>query len=290
MKGEDEAAKAIEEVLRKAAAKAKLKADLLNTDKQLRVAFGQSIIDKILRLPSFRLAPASFVLHGDFTTKTANLQCTDLLHQIQAIFKKRENEGRKQVKCFRKDILTNHTYSHGSFLEKLLNKDECWGSLDITYSPGKIGIPELDNYIDIVLTTASKIETLEQPTEIYQILKNRAFETEMHMDCHGRPQVTAYFLQKGSTNFFLTHPLIGYWCKHLWMLDLLEEREAFIELVEKADLGTHIVLEENDLALINPGQAHYVWVRSDEPEHVTSIVAVEIPFKLFSNPDTAGTF
>ena len=143
-------------------------------------------------------------------------------------------------------------------MQKPTTTTDAWWTLQFTYE-APIGHQRIDTYTDLVADIASRIPGLVQITEWFQILKRPGFETQFHMDCHRRPQVTAYHVQHGSTNFFLVHPLLGYYARFLWQYHLMSERDAFVYLLEQEGLGVLLVLEEADITLENPGQAHYVW-------------------------------
>ena len=135
-------------------------------------------------------------------------------------------------------------------------------TLNLTFTK-KIGIAVIDSYMEKLSLMAKKMPEFDEVTEFFHIVKNSSFETEFHMDCHRRPQVTLYALQSGATSFYLVHPLIGYYLLLLFQYNLHGERQKAIAKLEKSSLGHHLILKPGEAALINPGWSHYVWVPGD---------------------------
>ena len=255
--------------------------------KEARVHLANRIIAIVKADLKGRLVPPSLILRGRFAKNVLQLRTgiesfDDLTEQLDAIESKRQLIGNKTILTYNTTRALNKKLKYTELIKKLTTSTEAWGTLQFTY-PSPIGFAKIDTYTQVVAGIAARITGLVQITEWFQILKRPGFETLWHMDCHRRPQVTCYHVQEGSTTFFLAHPLLGYFARFLDAYSLKNERNGFVHLFQKDAMGTILRLEEDDIAVINPGQAHHVWVGNDETK-VTSIVAVEIPLAMFSDP------
>ena len=252
----------------------KVKDELKNAGKIKRSNFARYWVEKALRDRKLLATPSSMKLKGDFFQQEIGIGDVDVEDQFKKIVRV---EKYKKLKYFNLKLLKEMEGTPSSFMKKLKDPEEIVGILPFTFNH-KLGIETIDKYRNKLKTLFAGNEEVHVPREMYNILKSPKFETAAHMDCHRRPHVTLYLVQRGSTTFHMMHPAIGYYIRFLQVNELEDEVQEVFELMEEYNHGFHMVLEAGEMGVISPAWAHYVFVPPEEKD-ITSIIAAEFPLK-----------